>query len=359
MKNINFTFAAIVLFMPYIGQGSIAYGVAIAFILFNITSLAKLNKNFLLFCFLILSVYTAKSLFPNAYVLLRYWQVYFGFLIFYLFFYLNNTTISIEKISLLLSVMVIAEAILINTVIPATAMLNIPSSDGGLLDGHYTNYFGFYQRPYGSCANPSMTSTLLVVLYTLALQKNTKWLIISAVFLSGSTTGYMLLVIAYFIKNPLSIRTILYFALIIFLAIIFSRADEYFAYRISPIYLLTIVEYTIEQFFALLKPDDYSLLIGINYLVDGEPIFQTDNGWAPFFFTNGLLICAAYLLTPFWKGSFPQKAPYLIFLIGAIHYPAIFSLPGQVIFALLLSNRIATDQTSRMLSKTSSQMSPV
>jgi hypothetical protein len=347
MNNINlsYLFVILIMIMPYAGQGGIAYAMAALTIFLRIATIRNLNRQFLFFSTLAIGVYLFKSFSPNADLLIRYWQVYFGFLIFYLLFYSSSNTVSIENVAILISMTVIIEALLINTIMPVSLMLNMPTHDGILIEGHYTNYFGFYQRPYGPGTNPSMTSTLLVVLYTLIKRKSVKWLVFSAVTLSASTTGYVLLLIAYFILNPVNFRGLSYLIMIGLLAFILSALDDYFLYRISPAYLMTIAEYTLDQYLSHLKPDNYSLLIGTNYLVDGEPFYQSDNGWAPFFYTNGLIILIAYLLTPFWKGSYQKKAPYIIFLLGAIHYPAIFSLPGQVIFALLLSNRIRPNET--------------
>ena len=185
-----------------------------------------------------------------------------------------------------------------------------------------------------------MTSTLLVVMYSISDKKKNKLLLFFAILLSASTTGYVLFLLAVILKSKRKMLTTIVCGIgIPLVPWIAENIDVNFSYRISTQYVLVILEYTIEQYIEHLRPENYSFLLGENYLIDGEPVYLTDNGVAPFFYTNGLLLCIAYLGTAFWPGAIKEKAPFILFFIGAIHYPAIFTMPGQVLFALLLANK--------------------
>lgn len=332
--------------MPYLGTGGAAYIIAIGCIALYTTYRTKYSITAIYFFFFVIIVYILKFYQPDSFTLIRYFQVYFGFIIFYIMFSAMKGAVNKEKIGIMMALFIILEAILINTVVDPHLLGNFPSFNGVIPDDHLTSYFGFYSRPYGYGTNASMTSTMLVVMYSISYRTKTKWLIGTAILLSASITGYGLFLIALFLLSKSKVLiTIVLGSLLIVIQIIFQQIDVHFAYRLSPQFVWMIIEYAFEQNLNLLRPDDYSILFGTNYLIDGEAIYLTDNGMAPFFYTNGLLLTLAYLGTAFWPGSYKSKTPFILFFVGIFHYPAIFTMPGQVLFALLLTNKLSTRDT--------------
>lgn len=327
--------------MPYLGTGGPAYLVAIVFIFLFSKGKTKYSKTAICFILFVFFIYTLKFYDSDYLVLTRYFQVYFGFYIFYLMFIGLKGDVDKEYVAKMMALFVIVEAILINTVVPPQLLGNFPSFDGVIPDDHLTNYFGFYHRPYGFGANSSMTSTMLVVMYSISERARVKVLLAFAIILSASITGYGLFLIALFLTSKRKVLiTILLGVCLVLLQLVMQDIDVHFAYRVSPQFVFMMLEYALEQNIVHLRPDEYSLLIGTNYLIDGVPVFLTDNGMAPFYYTNGILLCIVYLGTAFWPGTTKNKVPFIIFFIGVIHYPAIFTMPGQVLFALLLSNKL-------------------
>lgn len=346
-ENVNIKYLVFIfLLMPYLGTGGPAYLIAIGCIVLYSNFKTKYTKTSIYFVLTVVGVYIIKFYQPDNFILIRYFQVYFGFIIFYLMFVGMKGDTDKETIGKMLAVFVITEAILINTIVPPQLLGNFPTFNGVIPDDHLTSYFGFYRRPYGFGSNASMTSSMLVVMYSISDKVKTKWLLTLAIILSASITGYGLFLIALFLTSKRKIPIAIGLGLcLLILQLIMQRIDVHFAYRISPQFVWTIIEFTMEQNLSSLRPDDYSILFGTNYLIDGEAMYLTDNGMAPFFYTNGLLLCIAYLGTAFWPGAYKKKVPYIIFFVGIFHYPAIFTMCGQVLFALLLANKLATKHT--------------
>jgi hypothetical protein len=342
--NVNIKYLVFIfLLMPYLGTGGPAYIIAMGCIILYTTYKTTYYKTPMFFLLFAVIIYILKFFQPDNFTLIRYFQVYFGFIIFYIMFSAMKGAVNKETIGIMMALFIISEAILINTVVDPHLLGNFPSFNGVIPDDHLTSYFGFYRRPYGYGTNASMTSTMLVVMYSISDRTKTKRLLATAILLSASITGYGLFLIALFLVSKRKVLiTIVLGSLLIAIQIILQQIDVHFAYRVSPQFVWMIIEYAFEQNLNLLRPDDYSILFGTNYLIDGEAIYLTDNGMAPFFYTNGLLLTFAYLGTPFWQGSYKSKIPFILLFVGIFHYPAIFTMPGQVLFALLLTNKLTT-----------------
>ncbi|MDB9916162.1 hypothetical protein OAD22_00095 [Pseudomonadales bacterium] len=324
----------------YFGLNALAYPLIILVALVLKKPTYKIPLSGLIFFGLAILIYTFKSFEPNAIVLIRYLQVYFGFIIFYIVFSQWVGKIDIDKLSVILCTFVFFDALLINILPEGIYLPNYPNFDGPMLDGHSTNYFGFYQRPNGFCANASMTSTVLAAIYTITKTRMVKILLSFSVLILASTTGLALLIVAALLTSQHKVTSALVLGCLIGSVYLLSLVtDEYFIARLSPWYFLMIFEYTFEQYADQLRPVAYSALLGSNYLLDGMPMYNTDNGYAPFYYTNGIILTLAYLSVMFWKRAQQQRIPLLILLLGAFHYPAVFTVPGQIFFALLLLDK--------------------
>jgi hypothetical protein len=328
--------------MPYLATGWPAYFIAIFYIIKNHKSKSTYSITAIVFSIFVIAVYLIKYFEPDNFALVRYLQVYFGFILFYFMFRSEAGTVDKNRLAIMMSLFVIVEAILINTIVPPTLLGNFVSENGELASTHITKYFGFYQRPYGYGANASMTSTMLVAIYSLLDKAKIKRIVELAIVLSLSTTGIMLLALTIFLKSKKKL-VIGIIGLLLFISsgIILSQIDPQLAYRMSIDYIVTILEFTIEGNSTLLRPDDFSLWIGSNYIFNGIPIYLTDNGIAPLFYTNGIFLTLALIGTIYWPSAIKEKLPFIILFLGVLHYPAINTMVGQVLFALLLANKFS------------------
>lgn len=327
-------------YIPISGIGSVSYPIIGILFLYSLGSDTIIDKRAIVFLSIAIFIYIIKMMYPDSNVLLRYFKVYFGFLVFYIYFTNLTEYIEIDKLALFSSWCVIIEAVMVNTVLPPAMLGNYPVTNGMVTVGHATNFFGFFQRPYGFCANPSMTSTLLVSLYCMVESKKSRRFLLFAVFISFSTTGLTLLLLVIFYKSKRkNLIVIVMLSFIVLISSILSLVDSNVAYRFSPKYFTFIFYYFLHQFGASLMPESYSPWIGTNYMLNGEYVIFTDNGAAPFFFTNGGILSILFILTLFWPKSINTRFSILILFIGALHYPAIFTVPGQIVFALLLSGK--------------------
>jgi hypothetical protein len=292
------------------------------------------------FLAIVIFCYFFKTIEPNAHVLPRYIQVYFGFFVFYFSFAMWRGSVDFEKLATFLCCTVFIDALLINILPEGIYLANYPNFDGPMIDGHATNYFGFYQRPNGFASNASMTSTILAAMITMTNSKNIRVLLCISIIISASTTGILLMAVALILSSRSVILTSLAaigVGVLIYILSLFI--DEYFVHRLTPWYFFMILEYSFDQYLAELRPVTSSILLGSNYLIDGIPMYITDNGYAPFYYTNGIILTLGYVSVLFWRRTIVNRQSILILLIGAFHYPAIFTVPGQVFFALLLLDK--------------------
>ena len=156
--------------------------------------------------------------------LIRY---YWGWILFYVFFSVGFR-ININLVLKVLSLAVLGEAILINTIFPASFWPNYPEAASHIIAA------GHYQRPYSFGGNASVTSVILLSLFVCSqLSRRASLLPIAAILscMSGSGlflfAGYLLYRCAK--KDPL-LSTL---HLIVFLGILSSNTVRKFSFEYS------------------------------------------------------------------------------------------------------------------------------
>lgn len=372
MKNIKYLkidFHSVFLYslflLPLIGSGVPAYIIAIIFIGYRITTLKfKLQDVFFLIAILVWFVFKCQQ--SDIYattILLRY---YFGFYIFYLFFNNVDKDIDLNQLLLIFCIVVLAEAVLVNTIINPEWLPNYPKSDMGELVFE-TKILGFYQRPYSIGTNSTITSTLIMVLLfnnystdkrlTSNGSKGTLILAIITVIILGSGTGYMLFLLFLIYKigpfrNSLyaMISCLVIFILyyLIFIADVGSIGG---LEKISSTYLDFLYDFKIEQIDAVkrdLLTNYNQLYIGKKFDEASQLIIWSDFAW------NDLFLCAGFIglgitsLIFLFKTNKYNWIPVLIFVVGAIHYGAMYSLPGQLLLGYFFSSQFRRKVTGQI-----------
>lgn len=343
--------------MPLTGSGILAYVVAILYLLYKIMSFKfKIEDIFFLVSIIVWFLFKVQqSEFQASTVLLRY---YFGFYIFYLFFNNINIDLDLEKLLFIICVAVLLEAVLINTIIKPTWLPNYPKAEMGNDLVFETKILGFYQRPYSIGTNSTITSTLIMVLlfYSYSsfekrigkLSKITLILSMITVVILGSGTGYMLLLlfiiyrIGPFRNSLYAIISCLSIFILYYLIFIINIGSIDGLEKISSIYLQFLYDYKVSQVDDV-KVELYSsygqTLIGKQFENASELIIWSDFAW------NNLLLCTGFiglgitLLIFIFKTNKYNWVPISIFIVGAIHYGAMYALPGQLLMGYLFSSK--------------------
>lgn len=276
--------------------------------------------------FLILKVLISDSELIDVLNVVRF---YFGFVIFYLVF--KTLQISLQKFFIFFLIVTLIEVVLINFFIDPKLMPNFPSEEA------YSHFSTGFQRPYSFSGNASVASTLIVVLgllYAVNLLKKLFVFINVIIFSSGA--GLFSYVLSLFYKKKL-FKILLIFSLLITVLIFFSKSQLPINSKVSYDYINLLWEYKQYQINAeLVNFSTLELLIGS---IDKAVIsgYGSDFGYLYFYKSFGLI----GVIFLFWIiiRSLNKKNffPLIILLLSSFHYPVIFFLTGQIIFAYLLN----------------------
>lgn len=315
------------------------------------------NADFLLLCGLIL-LFIFQLFIKDPFSILKDFRFYWGWVIFYFIFKANVIDQKIfNTVLVILSVVTLAEAVLINTVISAQVLPNFPTLEAGL-----TEFVGNedYQRPYSFGASATVSSSLLVLLMAICNVQGWRFaLSVLAVLVFISGTGTLALLLLLLLKyRPLIIKSFLPLILLLLLSSFFFNESMLFIFerfmgKIGPDYLADLADIKTTQLF-----DSYQNL-GIYEYFFGDPngFRGGDFGVLAFVLANGffglLLFLAAILSCVNKVNAFP-----LFLIVGtSFHYPVLFFLPGQMMFGWLLSIKkdVLLDKTECVLSNSRSQ----
>lgn len=347
------TYILLILLMSYFGVAYPAYPlIIVALILFlNRLQYDKFDVLILLLILIFLSLKLFEDSIPSSLLTLKY---FLGFWVFYLLFRQNFNSLKINFNFLLISISVILifEAILINTILPATFWPNFPKGPEGELE-HMGLYFGFYQRPYGIGTNASITTTLIVCLLLIRdkvhipdsmVSRFATFMSVIAVIISLSGTGFFLLIMYYvlkklkFIRIAMTLLLSLSFFLIIFLVL--PKGELYEGlYKISPEYNGFLILLKSEQIFEAYSSNYnlWDLLLGKKWII-GDPMpLGGDFGLLNFIVYGGIITILLHISIIIKRLNRLNFLVILILLVGAVHYAAIFSTPGQIIFSFCLA----------------------
>jgi hypothetical protein len=275
---------------------------------------------------------------------------YSGWLIVYFFFKTTAARIKMDRLLLLFCISVIFEAILINTIITPSALPNY--SDDFEQSTHNTAFMGFYRRPMSMGGNASISSTIIVLmlLYLENLRKKGSGLVtwklemlaLIAIILFASGTGFFLYFVYRIYKLHIFSRKrnivlfILVIAIIVMLINYASIHPSSIISKVSYKYFEFLWEFKIKQIEDVLNElQESSMVIG--------GIFSRDNVriWSDFALLDlfhslgisGLVILFVFSLS---KINDMNLAVIFVGILGMVHYGAIISMPGQLIFAYAL-----------------------
>lgn len=264
-----------------------------------------------------------------------------GWLIFYFIFKPSIVSRKVLTATLvILSVLTIVEATLVNTVISAKMLPNFPKDVEGVI-GTYSLVAGTgYQRPYSFGGSPQVGSALLVTLMALChVQRWRLWLATLAVLSCASGTGAFALLFLLLVKYPVQmVKAALPLSFILLVGTLWFLPQVEFV----QVMLVEKVGWEYVGFLA-----DYSIEVanivynrmGLYEFIFGSSGFGHGGDWALLSFgeMNGLVGLLVFLLMIFSRTNRANRFPLLIILAASIHYGAIFFMPGQMIFGLLLS----------------------
>ena len=328
-------------FYHYVGPiVFIVYVLSIIHILINIykTGLEDIN-NTEFYLYLFVSIFYVTNIIRYNYYDSTYvFRYFFGVLVFYLYF--KNNYLNKDILLLILSLSTIIEAILVNTVLPIDVLPNYMDSAGNI-EFHKTHILGIYQRVYGFGGNPSITGSILVVM--LALQdSNSKIYNLNyfstsiAILLTVSGTSYLLYIVylilkisVYKIVKILFGMILLYFIPLEYTKILFSKISfEYIKYLLNYKYI-ELTEYFV----------DYTTIEFIfgNYYDKGVFSVSSDFGLIGLIKTNGIIGLSIIIIVTVININRHNIASIILMFLTLLHYPAIFSLPGQIIYAYILN----------------------
>lgn len=265
---------------------------------------------------------------------------------------INNFAITNGFMAVICAVTV-AEAILVNSPL-GTNIWFLPAEHA-----HRVLFFdGLYQRPLGVAGIASSSGALIVFSLALSDMFQTKWRLfckknivaILALALLASGTGFMLLVV-YLItkfscnifgaKRMLSGTTIGLSFIIILLTM--GASGGYFTtegFNKFSFEYANLIIVNKELSLSLLQPTSLVELLLGGQVSQGNPVFATasDFGYLSMFGAIGVVGSMLVLGVPllFARSLRFFVAPTIIFYLSFIHYPALSSPPGAVLFALYL-----------------------
>lgn len=336
----------------YIGVGFFAYPLIV--ILTLLAQKIRLNKQDLLIIFLGVIYSLIKLTFDiSIYNWALIGMYSFGFLVYYVFFksFNETTRFNIRKLLFCLSLITIVEAFLVNTFVSVAVLPNYPDPNQANV---YTAFFGFYQRPYGFCGQPSVTSSVLVAMMALQedrLEANT-WihklaevLPIASVLLCASGTGYLALTV-FFVLNKVRkayIFVIIPVLLFIYFAVLGFLEDLVISTplaKVSPAYILFLWNFKLEQIFEtynLTNYDMFQVFFGKTF-AKGEAIpIGSDFGWINSLYVSGILGLAIIIIFIVMHVNKRNYQAIIVLSITSFHYATIFNIVGQAVFAYALT----------------------
>lgn len=355
LKNniISALLVALMFFIQYLGVGVYGQILVILLILFQIVN-RKFHPitNFdIVFLLCVLSVFFIKVLnigVVNSVLILKF---YFGFLLFYVFFKITKFNLNYKLFFILTCFVTAIDFILINTIVPIQMMKNVP---GGEFNVAAQTISGDYYRCYGLGSSPTVSATIVVVLlasvfYYQRNQYKDIYLIFASLVLTmfGSGTGFLLFFLFLFFRFKLYKGLKIWIGLLVLILFVFvlilidQSANGGLFSRISIVYLDVLFDFKIDQTSeVLLKIHDSIIqtLFGYNYATHEGLRIMSDFGWLDSLEAFGYIGTALIWIFVIVKKKF-FNPPVFLLMIGAFHYPALFSIPGQILFATLLTRK--------------------
>ena len=354
-----------------------------SFLLINLNKLKfdNLQITSLLILLAYLSIVIILAVDPLS--LLNNFKYYFGFIFFILFFKIysiDKNFIKYLKIILIACVIfVFLDAVIINF------FPNIELHE----EIHTAKFFGFYKRPPGFGGNSSISSTfilftylMLIRVYAVKFMKVEHLLIYLSIFLLFSSTGFILMIITFFLisyehKKISSYAMLLLFGIIIFLLLIITKnINSDYAQKISIDYFYHVFQEKFfyintflfnKEFTELSHQDLYFMEKFISHIFEykecskvfGCQLYATyastsgDLGLLGALEVIGLfgIICILTILIAFTKFFINNFVYFLLIMFISLHYGFIFSNLGNLIFAIILTNNLKSLNNQKIINE--------
>lgn len=343
----------LITFIQYLGVSF--YGHLLIMMLLFIW-IIKTNKSLRLGCadlFLLLSlgiVFVLKGLGISVENNILEFKFYWGFILFYIFFKYSGFKLDYRLLFFLVCGVTILDFVLINTIVPISMMKNVP---GGELNVSAAEMLGGFYRSYGLGSSPTVSATIVVVLLACIYyqQQNlfrNKYILYSVLPLVclGSGTGFLLFFLFLFFRYRLYrgrkfIIGLLFLCVCVYIMLMMAEnEDAGLLGKISMTYVSYLISFKMEQIMAVINLLHGSLLeflFGYNYKDAQELRIMSDFGWLDMlevYGYAGVLLLWTYIIG---KRKI-LNIPILLFMIGAFHYPGLFSIPGQLLLGALLAD---------------------
>lgn len=360
MNSVYKTAIPFLFFIQYLGVGAAAQILILLFIVIELFRGKKLSLSdadkFLFFGVSIIFIF--KMLHVPLAVNTLLFRFYWGFVLFYLFFLVTKYRINFLFLFWITAIFSIAEGILLNTILPIGVLRNIPVAHVELMSGE--NELGLLKRAYGLASSPTSSATIMVVLltcvYVFQKEKFREYFVFitaAALVSFGSGTGFLLFFIFLFVKYKLYKGfKVLAGALIIFGVIVFILNQDIneggILMRISGNYFDTLIDLKstqIKEVLDKITKSVYDTIFGASYKSIGETRVMSDFGWIDFLECYGFIGIPIFLSFLLLKKKF-FTFPIMIMIVGYFHYPAIGSIPGQILIAAVLSYQLANKNDS-------------
>jgi hypothetical protein len=350
MSRINKILIPIFFFIHYLGIGALAQGIILLLFVIEFFRGKRLSITLadIIFLFSIALLFALKLFhveFGIDFLMLKF---YWGFIIFYYYFKLSNYKFDFLLFFWLTVIITIVDFALINTIVPLEMMKNIPKAHAGIIS--LESKLLFFNRSYGLASMPTASATILVVLLAgLYIQQRDDFrnyhilITILPLICLGSGTGFLLFL--FFVFMRFKLYKGLRFNIGVLFLLLFSyfvtkqsiNVDSVFR-RLSTNYFDTLIQLKSEQITDVLKLLNHSLfetLFGFNYTSSMNVRMMSDFGWIDLLECYGLFGVFSFILFLVLKRKLAYL-PILIFVLGYFHYPALGSIPGQILFASLL-----------------------
>lgn len=279
---------------------------------------------FSLIFFLVIKLITSTSDVFQSLNLIRF---YFGFIVFYLIF--RSLKLSLEKFFNIFIFAIFVEVILINFFIDAKMMPNFPVEEA------FSHFSDGYQRPYSFAGNSSVASTLLVALaliYAKNLMQNVLVFIGIVIFSSGAgMVAYLLSLV----RRTSLLNGLMAVVLLLIIALFYDL--PIIANKFNANYINILIDFKLNQINNVVG--DYSAFYLIVGSVDKALIggYGSDFGWLYFFQSFGIIGLTFIFWLVLLSINRKNSLPIFILLLLTFHYPVIFFLAGQIIFAFILN----------------------
>lgn len=345
----------------YLGIYYLAYILFLPYIFIALNNFVKKNSfkfsSVIVFTFtsiiiiisVIYNIYTKDVL--AAFLTIKYFYGFSFFLI--VFSVVDIENIEFDKILSYVIFATLIEAILINSLLTPDSLLNYPKSlDGEFL--HPGKFWGLYFRPYGIGFNPSVTSSIIFIIYAFldSFQFHRKkiihfYLTLLCLLVLMSGTGIFLFLSYNLFK--LFNKKLYFFVAGFLLFFTYYLTFNYFIpdidqsnIKIAPFYVDYLIDFKIDQIenAFLGFSNIFEILLGKTWDSNNPMPLGGDFGLLNIFEYMGILpfISIVFILILYCDKK--SKSIFSILFLGAIHYTAIFTLPGQIFFSLLLSINI-------------------